>query len=173
MEPVPDAYITSVRFTPGIKDGKVEVVATVAGKAEGVRVGVRAPGGTKIRSGEPGKPFVFGQAAQKFLFGLPGNPVSALVAFQLLVRPALAAMQGATDLSLPRLTGVLTESLVNPANRRHFMRVVMDDAGQVRSAGTQASHSLSSLAKANGLVDVPPESDWPAGAAVTVLRLDW
>ena len=122
---------------------------------------------------KPGKPFVFGQAAQKFLFGLPGNPVSALVAFQLLVRPALAAMQGATDLSLPRLTGVLTESLVNPANRRHFMRVVMDDAGQVRSAGTQASHSLSSLAKANGLVDVPPESDWPAGAAVTVLRLDW
>jgi len=122
---------------------------------------------------KPGKPFVFGQAAEKFLFGLPGNPVSALVTFQLLVRPALAAMQGATDLGLPKSAGVLTESLVNPADRRHFMRVSMDGAGRVHSAGRQASHSLSSLANANGLVDVPPGGNLPAGAPVIVLRLDW
>ena len=81
-------------------------------------------------------------------------------------------MQGAKDIGLPRSTGVLTEPLANPGDRRHFMRVTIDDAGRVRSAGTQASHSLSSLANANGLVDVPPGNVLPAGAAVTVLRWD-
>ena len=120
----------------------------------------------------PGKPFLFGRAEKKFLFGLPGNPVSALVTFLLLVRPALAAMQGATDLNPPKSKGELSEPLANPGDRRHFIRVVVDDAHSVRSAGTQASHSLSSLAKANGLVDVPPRTRLPAGSAVTVLRWD-
>ena len=119
---------------------------------------------------KPGKPFVFGRAGNRFLFGLPGNPVSALVTFQLLVRPALAAMQGARELSPPRSTGVLTQSLANPGDRRHFMRVIIDDMGRVRSAGAQASHSLSSLANANGLVDVPPRTTLPQGEAVSVLR---
>jgi len=120
----------------------------------------------------PGKPFVFGRAENKLLFGLPGNPVSALVTFLLLVRPALAAMQGATDLNLPKSNGQLAEPLFNPGDRRHFMRVVVDGAHSVRSAGTQGSHSLSSLAKSNGLVDVPPQTRLPAGSAVTVLRWD-
>jgi molybdopterin molybdotransferase len=119
---------------------------------------------------KPGKPFVFGRAANKLMFGLPGNPVSALVTFQLLVRPALAAMQGASELDPPRSTGVLSESLANPGDRRHFMRVIIDDMGRVRSAGAQASHSLSSLANANGLVDVPPRTTLLQGAVASVLR---
>jgi molybdopterin biosynthesis enzyme len=65
---------------------------------------------------------------------------------------------------------VLVEPLANAGSRRHFMRVTMDAAGKVRSAGFQASHILSSFASANGLVDVAPQTDLPAGTIVQVLR---
>ncbi len=119
---------------------------------------------------KPGRPFVFGRYQTKLLFGLPGNPVSALVTFLLLVRPALLRWQGATDVALPRHPGVLADPLSNPGPRRHFMRVKVDAAGNIRSAGRQASHVLSSLAAANGLVDVPPGTNLPPGTAVQVIR---
>lgn len=119
---------------------------------------------------KPGKPFVLGQWRGKLLFGLPGNPVSALVTFLLLVRPALLRLQGASDLFLPTHHGILTEALVNRGDRRHFMRVAVGSAGKVRSAGTQASHFLSSLAQANGLADVPPRTSLAIGETVSVLR---
>jgi molybdopterin molybdotransferase len=119
---------------------------------------------------KPGRPFVFGSCGGKFLFGLPGNPVSAFVTFLVLVRPALIRWQGAIDVALPVYSGILAEPLWNSGERRHFMRVVVDAAGKVRSAGAQASHILGSLAGANGLVDVPPKTTFPAGSAVPVLR---
>lgn len=119
---------------------------------------------------KPGRPFVFGRAAGRLLFGLPGNPVSAFVTFLLLVRPALLRWQGAKNVSLPGSCGILAEPLGNVGKRRHFMRVTMDDAGSVRLAGTQASHIFSSLAAGNGLVDVPPDTTLPAGTKVKVLR---
>jgi molybdopterin molybdotransferase len=119
---------------------------------------------------KPGKPFVFGERGGKFLFGLPGNPVSAFVTFLLLVRPALLRMQGAASLSIPRHPAVLAEPMHNRGERRHFMRVLVDDEGEVRSAGVQASHALGSLASANALLDVPPNTSWPAGHSVRVLR---
>jgi molybdopterin molybdotransferase len=118
----------------------------------------------------PGKPFVFGRRGGKFLFGLPGNPVSAFVTFLLLVRPALLRWQGASSVGLPIHHGILAEAIVNPADRRHFMRVTVDGQGKVRGAGMQGSHVLSSLAAANGLLDVPAKTTWPAGAAVVVMR---
>ncbi|MDB6122991.1 MAG: Molybdenum cofactor synthesis domain protein [Pedosphaera sp.] len=119
---------------------------------------------------KPGRPFVFGRCRGKYLFGLPGNPVSAFVTFLLLVRPALMQWQGATDVALPVHFGILTEPLSNPGDRRHFMRVIVDAAGKVRSAGAQASHILGSLAAANGLVDVPPKTTFQTGDTVKVLR---
>jgi molybdopterin molybdotransferase len=119
---------------------------------------------------KPGRPFVFGRCREKFLFGLPGNPVSAFVTFLLLVRPALLRWQGAQEVSLPAHPAVLAEPLANPGGRRHFMRVTVDAAGAVRSAGTQASHILSSVAAANALLDMPPDTSWPAGKTVRVLR---
>ena len=89
---------------------------------------------------KPGRPFVFGRWDKKLLFGLPGNPVSAFVTFLLLVRPALLRWQGANDTALPAHPGVLAEALANPGERRHFLRVRVDTASQVRSAGAQASH---------------------------------
>jgi molybdopterin molybdotransferase len=117
---------------------------------------------------KPGKPFVFGKLGKKFLFGLPGNPVSAFVTFLVLVRPAILKMQGATDLSWPAHPGVLAEPLHNRGGRRHFMRVRMDESGRVWSTGPQASHALGSLARANGLVDVALETMLPVDAAVMV-----
>jgi molybdopterin molybdotransferase len=121
---------------------------------------------------KPGKPFVFGRCGEKFLFGLPGNPVSAFVTFLLLVRPALLRWQGAHELGLPVSPGTLFEPLENSGSRRHFMRVILDSEGGVRSAGIQASHILRSLASANGLVDVPPQTSFPVGSVVRVLRWD-
>ncbi len=119
---------------------------------------------------KPGRPFVFGRRGDKFLFGLPGNPVSALVTFLLLVRPALLRWQGAAGITLPACPGILAEPLANTGTHRHFMRVAMDAAGHVRSAGIQASHILSSFASANGLVEVPPKTTLAAGKTVSVLR---
>lgn len=119
---------------------------------------------------KPGRPFVFGRLDEKFLFGLPGNPVSALVTFLLLVRPAILRWQGAAEVALPVWRGVLAERIANPGARRQFMRVTVDAAGAVRSAGGQGSHFLSSLAAANGLADVPPKTTLDAGANVSVLR---
>ncbi|HEY2952280.1 MAG TPA: gephyrin-like molybdotransferase Glp [Verrucomicrobiae bacterium] len=156
----------SVVTTGGVSVGALDFVKSafeeIGGRMEFWKVSIR-----------PGKPFVFGRLGEKFLFGLPGNPVSALVTFLLLVRPAIRRWQGATDVSLPSHPGQLAERLANPADRRHFMRVRVDPEGQVRSAGTQASHLLSSLAAAQGLVDVPPNTTLAAGAAVRVLRWDW
>lgn len=120
----------------------------------------------------PGKPFVFGKWKGKSLFGLPGNPVSALVTFLLLVRPALLKLQGSTDLYLRKQTGLLTGDLVNRGDRRHFVRVTVHEDGTVHSAGLQGSHALSSLSLANGLVDVPPKSTLKSGEKVSVLKWD-
>jgi molybdopterin molybdotransferase len=119
---------------------------------------------------KPGRPFVFGRHQHKVLFGLPGNPVSAFVTFLLLARPALLRWQGAVKVSLPATLAILAEPLSNPDNRRHFMRVAVDAKGNVHSAGTQASHVLSSLALAEGMVDVPPKTTLAAGTTVQVLR---
>lgn len=119
---------------------------------------------------KPGRPFVFGRFGQKFLFGLPGNPISAFVTFLLLARPALLRWQGAMDVFMPVSFGILAETFSNSGDRRHFVRVTVDKDGKVHSAGTQASHILSSLASANGLIDVPPKTTMNAGTTVQILR---
>ena len=121
---------------------------------------------------KPGKPFVFGRLGGKLLFGLPGNPVSAMVTFLLLVRPALWRWQGVVDVDPRTVSCVLGEPLVNRGGRRHFMRVRIDRKGIVRSAGQQASHRLGSLAEANALVDVPPDTALAANSSVHAILLD-
>jgi molybdopterin molybdotransferase len=156
-----DLVVTSGGVSVGEMDFVKQAVEVLGGEVQFWRVAIR-----------PGRPFVFGRCSDKFLFGLPGNPVSAWVTFLLLVRPALLRWQGASDISLPTHPGVLSSPLANPAPRRHFMRVKVDPAGKVASAGLQASHALSSLGAANGLVDVPPQTTLPAGMTVQVMRCD-
>ena len=119
---------------------------------------------------KPGKPVFFGALRGGHLIGLPGNPVSAFVTAVLMALPALRRLQGSADVGATVTVGTLAAPLSNPGLRRHFMRVILEESGQVRSAGVQASHILLSLARSNGLVDVPPSTEWPAGTPVRVLR---
>jgi molybdopterin molybdotransferase len=156
-----DAVVT----TGGVSVGEMDWVRTafteIGGELDLWQVAMR-----------PGKPFAFGRRAGKLFFGLPGNPVSAMVTFFLLVRPALLRLQGAQEVEPPRQRAVLAKELANPGDSRHFMRVTMDSSGRARPAGKQASHVLSATARSHGLVDVPPATTLPAGAVVEVLRWD-
>lgn len=154
-----DIVITSGGVSVGEMDFVKAAFESLGGELQFWKVAIR-----------PGKPFVFGRLGEKFLFGLPGNPVSAFVTFLLLVRPALRRWQGASEASLPTSHGALGEPISNPGDRRHFMRVRVDAEGKVFSAGKQASHALGSLATADALLDVPPQTVWAAGTAVKVLR---
>ena len=118
----------------------------------------------------PGKPFFFGSCENTLILGVPGNPVSAFVTTVILVLPALRALAGASDTAPLASSGVLAEPLDNPSGRLHFVRVIVDKNGSVRSSGTQASHINSSLAHANGLVAVPAQSGFPAGTLAQVIR---
>jgi molybdopterin molybdotransferase len=156
--------------------GRCDLLVTVGGASVGdldlVKPAFESIGGRldfwKVAI-KPGRPFVFGQAGEKLLFGLPGNPVSALVTFLLLVRPAVRRWQGADAADQPSSHGILSEPLVNTGSRRHFVRVRISADGTVTLAGAQASHVLSSFAAAGGLVDVPADTTLPAGSRVKVL----
>ncbi|HEV7926290.1 MAG TPA: gephyrin-like molybdotransferase Glp [Verrucomicrobiae bacterium] len=156
-----DVVISTGGVSVGEMDWVKPAFAAIGGQLDFWRVDMR-----------PGKPFAFGRWKEKLFFGLPGNPVSALVSFLLLAKPALLQLQGAREV-LPRtISVVLTEPLVNHAERRHFMRVSLDGRGGARSAGNQSSHVLSAMARAHGLVDVPPSTTLAEGAQVLVLTLD-
>jgi molybdopterin molybdotransferase len=151
-----DLVVTTGGVSVGEFDFVKEAFTNLGGKLELWRIAIR-----------PGKPFAFGRVDSKFLFGLPGNPVSALVTFLLLARPAILRLQGASDLNLPELEGELNEPVSNRGDRRHFVRVRWNN-GRVRVAGPQASHMLGALRDADGLLDVPPDTSLLTGARVKV-----
>jgi molybdenum cofactor synthesis domain-containing protein len=144
---------------------------------------------------QPGKPFAFGTAERDdgsriLLFGLPGNPVSSFVTFELFVRPAIRALAGhpADRLLRPIDGAVLGEAVTKGHGRRAFIRVIAerdgagspirDERGRVRvrlagGASGQGSHVLSALAVADALAVVPEADDeLPAGADVELWWLD-
>ncbi|MFT5108912.1 MAG: molybdopterin molybdotransferase, partial [Pseudoalteromonas tetraodonis] len=108
---------------------------------------------------KPGKPFLFGRgdSGRKLIFGLPGNPVSAFVTFEVFVAPALRRWMGAReDEILPRpIPVVLTEAIRNDGDRPHYVRGILDrDGRRFLPAGMQQSHALNGLAQADGLLRV-------------------
>jgi molybdopterin molybdotransferase len=123
----------------------------------------------------PGKPLMFATVGGVPLIGLPGNPVSTLVAFELFVRPALLKLQGRTDLERPRLTAVTEERLQNPPHLEQYFRGIARHDGAkivVRLTGDQSSHVLRSMADANCLVIVPlGTSEVAAGTPVEIIPL--
>ena len=131
---------------------------------------------------KPAKPFAFGQLQSSDgrtipIFGLPGNPVSSLISYELLARPALRKMMGHTDnLMRPAIRAVLDSPLKRkPDGKIHFMRVfggfAEDGRLHVRDSGLQGSHQLASTAMANGLAHVPDGSGLQAGEHVSVYLL--
>ncbi|HEV2009499.1 MAG TPA: gephyrin-like molybdotransferase Glp [Candidatus Limnocylindria bacterium] len=122
----------------------------------------------------PGRPLAFGEIDGTLIFGLPGNPVSALLGFELFVRPALLKMAGRRLLHRPRVTATLDDTLDTPPGLRVFARGIYDPrTGTVRTTGPQGSGILRSMALANSFIEVPETvQHLDRGAAVTVIRTD-
>jgi molybdopterin molybdotransferase len=125
---------------------------------------------------KPGKPVSFGVRGRTLVFGLPGNPVSSLVAFELFVRPAVLALQGHAD-PLPRFEpGRLAAAARRNPARDELMRARARDAGdgavELEPVTGQESHMIGRAAGANALVFLPRgEGELAAGSAVRYLRL--
>ncbi|KUK26501.1 MAG: Molybdenum cofactor synthesis domain protein [Acetothermia bacterium 64_32] len=128
---------------------------------------------------KPGKPLALGRLClggrQVPVLGMPGNPVSAVVSFELFARPAILALQGARALSPPVAFATFADRVAEKDDRRHFLRVRLSlEGGELvaRLTGGQGSGILSSLVRADALAVIP--EDWPCvepGARVQVILL--
>ncbi len=158
-----DLLITS----GGVSAGAYEVVKDAFG-----RQGDQGVEFVKVAM-QPGMPQGTGWVAGTPIVTLPGNPVSALVSFEVFIRPALRAAMGIPAPDRPRRSAVLTETLSSPSGKRQFRRGVFDvDAGTVTSWGPPASHHLRWFASANCLLDIGEDvTEIPAGSQLTVWDL--
>ena len=152
-----DALITS----GGVSVGEHDVVKNVLmklGEMNFWRVAMK-----------PGKPQVYGKIDGKPIFGLPGNPVSSLVVFELFVRPALLKMAGHSDLLRPTFKAGLEVDVTNKDGRVNFMRAILtaqDGQYTAKITGPQGSGILHSLVLANGLITIPSGASLRAGDTV-------
>ena len=163
-----DALITSGGVSVGDRDVMKTVLARLAGATmQWLQVAVR-----------PGKPFAFGEVgpARIPVFGLPGNPVAAMVSFELFARPALRAMAGCAELDRPVAAAVADEDLARRCDGKlHLMRVSarLGCDGLVHVAGVdgQESFQLHAMAQANALALLPDGTGVRAGERVKTLLL--
>jgi molybdopterin molybdotransferase len=121
---------------------------------------------------KPGMPQIRGRISGCPVIGLPGNPVSAFVSFEVFARPAIRALQGRRDVQRPTVTARAAQPLHAPPAKRGYARVKLtrDDGGWLATpTGSQGSHVISSLAAADGLALVPEDiTEIPAGGQVRV-----
>jgi molybdopterin molybdotransferase len=130
---------------------------------------------------KPGKPLAFGQirGVEKSVphLGLPGNPVSSMVTFEMFARPAILKMMGKRNLAKPTIEAILEDRILNKDKRRVFTRAIIEKRGNryfARLTGPQGSGVLTSMSLANGLVIVPEDvAEARPGATVQVMMLDW
>ncbi len=155
LEDQVDLIITS----GGVSAGAYEVVKDAFG-----RDGEQGVEFVKVAM-QPGMPQGIGRlrtnGAGATIVTLPGNPVSALVSFEVFIRPALRTAMGLPDPQRTRRPAVLTEALTSPRGKRQFRRAILDiregEVCTVTSYGPPASHHLRWLASANGLLDIPED----------------
>ena len=142
--------------TGGVSAGAYEVVKdALGGEVEFVKVAM-----------QPGMPQGCGVVDGTPIITLPGNPVSALVSFEVFLRAPLRSAMGLPHADRPRRTAVLTEDLTSPRGKRQFRRGVFDPvAGTVTSYGPPASHHLRWLASANCLLEIDEEIGEIAGGS--------
>ncbi len=161
-----DALVTSGGVSVGERDHVAEVVAAL-GTVHELRLAIK-----------PSKPLAFGMVGGKPVFGLPGNPVSSLVSFELFVRPAVLQMMGHGRTDRPRVMARVQERFARrPDGKTHLMRAVVEyepDSGFVaRPAGPQGSHQLRAAACANALVVVPDGPGAGPDETVEAVLLSW
>ncbi len=160
-----DAVITSGGVSMGDFD-YVKAVLTRVGDFSWMQVAIK-----------PAKPLVFGLLDDVPIFGLPGNPVSSMVSFELFARPGLRRMMGRLDAERPRIEAVADEPIKRfPDGKIHFSRVFLIDDGsgvkRARLSGGQGSHQLMAMATANGLAVVPNGDGIAAGETLEVMSFE-
>jgi len=159
-----DALITSAGLAVGDHDYVKEILDELGMRFLFYRVKMR-----------PGSPFTFGLLGETPVFALPGNPVSAMVTFEVLVRPALRKMMGLARYDRPWRRVRLAEPVSVKGRLTHFYRAVLErEAGgglAARLTGPQGSGILTSMADADALLRVPPDSQLPAGTELDAIIL--
>ena len=125
----------------------------------------------------PGNPQTLGSISGVPFFGLPGNPTSTYVGFEIFVRPALRYMQGHTRLDRPRQHAVLAHDVRKKQDRRYFLRARLERRGDgtlsVSLSGSQSSALLTAAHRGNCLLVLPEgEGFFAAGSTAEVIRLD-
>lgn len=149
-----------------------------AGDHDYVKPALLKLGGSMLFDGvnvKPGKPFGMGLVQGKPVFSLPGNPVAAMVIFELFIRPLLLQGMGRQNIYRPSVQATLTEPARNKGTRPHFVGAILDSTPHgwsVSITGNQSSGRISSLTLASGLALLAPERSYQAGDTVTVLVLD-
>jgi molybdopterin molybdotransferase len=147
---VADAVVSSGGASVGEADFVVETLHR-GGRVEFWKVALK-----------PGKPFAFGQIGPACFFGLPGNPVSAMVSFRQLVRPALLCLMGAPYSPPLRLHAICKNRLRKPPGRLEFQRGLYrrdpDGGFSVEAVPGQGSHQLTSMSRANCFIVLPLEN---------------
>jgi molybdopterin molybdotransferase len=172
-----EAITERVRWGLAASDVLVTSAGVSVGELDLVREALER-GGVELHlwqvSMRPGKPITFGTRGDRPVFGLPGNPVSAMVTFELFVRPALRRMAGAEMIDRPRLRARALERIANPGSRRGYLRVTLTagaDGYGARLTGEQGSAILRSMVLADGLAIVGPDTTIAAGEPVDVIVL--
>ena len=161
-----DMIITSAGVSVGDHDHTRDVFADLGGEQRFWKVKMR-----------PGAPLAFGMLDEIPWIGMSGNPVSAMVSFELFVRPALRKMQGYTSLFRRVVAVTLDEEVKIAAKLTHFLRAIVsrgeDGSLSARLTGAQSSGALTSMARANALLIVPAtEQKVPKGHVLNAMMLD-
>jgi molybdopterin molybdotransferase len=122
---------------------------------------------------QPGMPQGFGRIEGKPYWGLPGNPVSVFVSFEVFVRPALMKMLGRSQVRRPEVTATLTQDVSGPGGKLQFARVVVSrgaDGWSATPTGGRGSNLISTVSRANGLAMIPIGTETaPTGSQVRVM----
>ncbi|MFE4195475.1 gephyrin-like molybdotransferase Glp [Paenarthrobacter sp. NPDC056912] len=172
----PSSLLTLLRHHTGSQDEPVDFIVTTGGVSKGAYEVVRQamshqPVDFMPVAMQPGGPQGLGRFDDIPFFGFPGNPVSCLVSFEMLLRPALSQVLGAPALRPVRLAR-LAEALTSPAGKHQVRRGTLDADGTVRMEGGAGSHLVHALARANALVQVPGDvTELPKGSEVEVWTL--
>lgn len=159
--PAFDALITCGGISVGAFDYTRDVIQRLGASLDFWRVRMR-----------PGGPFGFGLLQGRPWFGLPGNPVSAMVTFELFVRPALRRMSGHQRAVRQPVPVTLAEAVTTQGGLTHFLRAVVTPEREAILTGPQGSGMLTSMAAANALLIVPHDVAYlPAGASAHAILL--
>ncbi|WP_167759426.1 gephyrin-like molybdotransferase Glp [Mycobacterium sp. PS03-16] len=169
--------VNTFRATLDRYAGQADLIITTGGVSAGAYEVVKDSLGSEVEfvkvAMQPGMPQGAGRVGETPIVTLPGNPVSALVSFEVFLRAPLRAAMGLPRPERPRRTAVLTEDLTSPRGKRQFRRGVFDAAtGEVTSYGPPASHHLRWLASANCLLELGEDvTEARAGSDVRVWDL--